>query len=518
MSEEHEEYEDDLPDEMQNTDIEDEIDKFIDSEDSTVEPIDTSQFMLLSYVTAEDALWTKVFPILDPDYFDAENKAVVRFVRDYVTKYKTLPNRLAIKAKTGVLLDTPDDVKETEEFICDEVEKHCQRRAAIDFAIQVSDLTEPGKRNEDLVAKVLEGAKKVEQVTIHRDLGYEIHENMKGELQYAETHDNISTGFRFIDRAFGGGITRPSFNIVSAASGDGKSVFLQNLAINYAEMGMNVIFHSLELIRPLIMKRFAAMLTNTNIDDIYKNIDEIDQQARQLGKTQGHIWLNKASMSGTTPLAIASHYYDLCRETGIKWDAVIVDYVDIMYPDIKDIKLDNIHLKDKYVAEGLNTFFHDNDLIGWSASQQVKGAQDDKDARQSGVAGGGTKVWTLDNLIILKRNVDDMADGRMWAHISKGRSGGARFKIPLNMNDKTLRMRDGNEHDFYEANPWFFKKFHADKKEGPSERVTKDRITAPIANKLELSDDKPVDPQVSRKDLKSGIMKRLEEKRQAGGS
>lgn len=469
--------------------------------------------MLLSYVTADNGLWTKVFPILDPKFFDAENQAVVRFVRDYVTKYKKLPNRLAIKAKTGVLLDSPNDVGEVEDFICDEVEKHCQKRAAIDFAIQISDMTEPGKSHEDLVAKVLEGAKAVEQTTIHRDLGYEIHDNMKSELQYAETHDNISTGFRFIDRAFGGGITQPSFNLVSAASGDGKSVFLQNLAINYAEMGMNVIFHSLELIRPLIMKRFAAMLTGTSIDEVYKNIDEIDQKAKTLGRTQGMIWLNKASMAGTTPLSIASHYHDLCRETDTKWNVVIVDYVDIMYPDIKEIKLDNIHLKDKYVSEGLNTFFHDNDLVGWSASQQVKGAQDDKDARQSGVSGGGTKVWTMDNLLILKRSTDDMADNKIWAHISKGRSGGSRFKIPLSFDDKTLRMRDGSENDFYEANPWYFKKYNADKEQGPTERVTKDRLVGGAVSQVALPSEKPEEPEVSKKDLKSGIMKRLEEKR-----
>ncbi len=516
MSDDYEEFEDDLPDEMQSTDIDEEIDKFIDSEDATVEPIDTGQFMLLSYVTSDDALWTKVFPILDPEYFDAENKAVVRFVRDYVNQYKKLPNRLAIKAKTGVLLDSPDDVGEVEDFICDEVEKHCQKRAAIDFAIKISDMTEPGKRQEDLVAQIIDGARRVEQTTIHKDLGYEIHDNMKSELAVAETHDNISTGFRFIDRAFGGGITRPSFNLVSAASGDGKSVFLQNLAINYVEMGFNVVFHSLELIRPLIMKRFAAMLTNTSIDEVYRNIEEIDQRSRHLGKTQGMLWLNKASMSGTTPLDIGAHYHNLCRETDTKWDVVIVDYLDIMYPDMKDIKLDNIHLKDKYVSEGLNTFFHDNDLIGWSASQQTKGAQDEKDARQSSVSGGGTKVWTMDNLIVLKRTLDDMADGRIWGHISKGRSGGSRFKIPLTFDNKTLRMRDGSEHDFYEANPWYFKKYHENKQEGPTERVTKDRLVGGGVSQVSINSEKPAEPEVSKKDLKSGIMKRLEQKR-AGG-
>ena len=76
MSDDYEEFEDDLPDEMQSTDIDEEIDKFIDSEDATVEPIDTGQFMLLSYVTSDDALWTKVFPILDPEYFDIACKRV----------------------------------------------------------------------------------------------------------------------------------------------------------------------------------------------------------------------------------------------------------------------------------------------------------------------------------------------------------------------------------------------------------------------------------------------------------
>lgn len=143
------------------------------------------------------------------------------------------------------------------------------------------------------------------------------------------------------------------------------------------------------------------------------------------------------------------------------------------------------------MAEDLNSFFHENDLIGWSASQQTKGADDDKNARQSGVSGGAPKVWALDNLFIMKRSEDDMADQKMWMHVGKGRSGGTSLKVPVLFNRDTLRMTDGSESDFYDANPWFFgkKKNEAKAGNGHSDRIKKDPLLGAVADNLPVAEN-----------------------------
>jgi hypothetical protein len=115
----------------------------------------------------------------------------------------------------------------------------------------------------------------------------------------------------------------------------------------------------------------------------------------------------------------------------------------------------NIHLRDKYIAQELNDWMHQEHLIGWSASQQIKGADDEKDARQSAVSGGTYKVNVCDNLIILKQTQEDREDERIWGHLAKARSSkGVNAKIPFRWDLDTLRMSNGDRQLFEEANPF----------------------------------------------------------------
>ena len=371
-----------------------------------------------------------------------------------------------------------------------------------------------GEEKGDLISAIKEAHETITGMTLHRDLGFEVHDSVLEQLEYAETHDNIPTGFKLVDRALGGGTTRPSFNLVSAGSGIGKSVTLQNLSVNYVENGENVLYITLELIPPLVEKRFTAMMTNTHIDQVYRFKQELAVQMHKRGRTEGRLWATKLAMSGTDPVAVESLYHDVCREHKIRYSVVVIDYIDVMTTLRPGVRLDNIHLRDKFIAEDLNDFIHRNDLIGWSASQQTKGAEDDKGAKQGSVAGGQPKISALDNLLIIKRSEDDMADQKMWAHISKGRSGGSMLKVPLTFNRDTLRMGDGTESDFYEANPWFYGKKKGEASNGHSDRIKKDRFLGSVADKIPVAAEKQDDADVSKKHVASTIRERLAQKKE----
>ena len=218
----------------------------------------------------------------------------------------------------------------------------------------------------------------------------------------------------------------------------------------------------------IVIKRYAAMMTDTHIDQVYTHLDTVAHSLHTRGKTDGAMWVVKFPMVGTTMADIQAHRLELQMHTGLHFGAVAIDYIDVMDP-VQKVDKANIHLKDKFVSEEMNDWAHQNNIILWSASQQTKGAQDEKDPRQSGVAGGTPKVSTCDNLIIGKRNEDDIEDERWWAHVAKARSSGAtKAKIPLYWNSQTMRMSDGDRDLFEEANPKLF-----GRKKGVEEKTTK---------------------------------------------
>jgi KaiC/GvpD/RAD55 family RecA-like ATPase len=433
------------------------IDEMDTADLPATEPSDITQHLLLSYLVASPDLWVKCSPIIKAEYFDPQYRPVIKKIQQFMADRGFMPNPKILHVETGIRLDDVTDAHEevVQEWVCDSIEEFCRTTAYQDHLLKAVEVTSVDKSRNALAALMKE-AEAIQQITLVRNLGVEVHTGTVEILSQSEKFDNISTGFKLMDHAFSGGFTRPSFNIVSCASGDGKSIYMQNQLINYIEQGMNCIFYSLELEPAIVLKRFAAMMTNTDIDIIYGHLDTVGHTLRTRGKKDGALWVKKFPMIGTTMSDVAAHYLELQMHSNLHFGAVAIDYVDIMTP-IQQVDHSNIHMKDKFVSEEMNNWAHKINIILWSASQQTKGAQDEKDPRQSGVAGGTPKINTCDNLIIGKRNEDDKEDSRWWAHVAKTRSSGAmNTKIPLHWHPKTMRMSDGDRAIYEENNPRLF--------------------------------------------------------------
>ena len=431
----------------------------VESEEEAFEPSNYSQFMLIEYITSNPELWVMAAPILKAEYFDPENRPTIKFVQKYWNDYSALPSKQVIRGSTGVKLTTPEDAMQSHvvDHIAQQLETFCRSEALHNKLNEAADALAQNNHRlpSEVINSIYKDMEEITRISLSRDLGFEVHDSASKILTKAKDNVGISTGLKLLDKALDGGVTRPSFNIVSGASGDGKSIWLQNMAANYSEMGHNVLFYTLELEPEIIEQRFAAIIGGVDIRTVFGDIGLASRKLKMAGKGKGKIYVKKFPMTGTTMADIASHYNDISLKEGIKFGVVCIDYIDVMYP-IENVDKGNIHLKDKYVSLEMNQFFHQNGIIGWSASQQIKGAQDEKGARQSGVSGGTDKVNTSDNLIILKRTDENRGEQLLWLHIKKARSsGGINAQIPVHWDDPgTLRQSDGDYDLFEEANPF----------------------------------------------------------------
>ena len=86
----------------------------------------------------------------------------------------------------------------------------------------------------------------------------------------------ISTGWKGINPKLYGGLNRGEMTIFAGGSGAGKSLFLQNFAVNWVQAGYNVVYISLELSEQLISMRLDAMVSGFGTKEIMKNIDDVD--------------------------------------------------------------------------------------------------------------------------------------------------------------------------------------------------------------------------------------------------
>jgi hypothetical protein len=157
-------------------------------------------------------------------------------------------------------------------------------------------------------------------------------------------------------------------DISSHNSGAGKSLFLQNLALNWVEKGYNVIYISLELSEDLCGTRLDSMLTGYSTKDIFKNKDDVALKIVMKGKKSGGLQLVQLP-NGINVNDLKAYIKEYQIQNNITVDCVLLDYLDLMNPAKVKISSDNISQKDKHVSEELRNFAMEGDYLFATASQ-----------------------------------------------------------------------------------------------------------------------------------------------------
>lgn len=234
--------------------------------------------------------------------------------------------------------------------------------------------------------------------------------------------------------------------VSSHNSGAGKSLFLQNLAVNWAEAGLNIVYLSLELSEKLCALRIDAMHTNYETRDIMRNIEDVHMRIRaSQQKSHGSLRI-KQLPNGCTANDVRAFIKEYEIYTGRKVDGILIDYLDLMSPMSKKISAENMFVKDKYVAEELRNLAVELQTLCVSASQLNRGSYDEIEFDPSHIAGGISKVNTADNVIGIFTSASMKEAGRYQIQFMKTRSSsGVGSKVDLAFNNKSLRIHDLDE-------------------------------------------------------------------------
>lgn len=236
-------------------------------------------------------------------------------------------------------------------------------------------------------------------------------------------------------------------SVSSHNSGAGKSLFLQNQALNWAEQGLNVIYISLELSESLCAMRLDAMTTGYGTKEILKQIDDVNMRVRAFYKKigKGSIMVKQLA-NGCTANDIRAYLKEYEIQMQRKCDAILVDYLDLCSPTNRRVDPGNLFVKDKYVSEELRNIAVENNLIMVTASQLNRGSHDEIEFDHSHIAGGISKINTADVVIGIFTTISMKEGGRYQVQFMKTRSSsGVGSKVDLKFDIRSLRIRDLEE-------------------------------------------------------------------------
>lgn len=226
----------------------------------------------------------------------------------------------------------------------------------------------------------------------------------------------------------------------------GKSLFLQNLALNWSYMGYDVIYFSLELSENLVAARVDSMVSGYSTKEIFRKIDDVDMRVRmtQKNKKAGDIRIKKLPEAGTSANDLRAYLKEYEIQTGKRPTAVLVDYLDLMYPNNKKINPSDMFIKDKFVSEELRALASEYHLLFATASQLNRGSVEaNGEFDHSHIAGGISKINTADNVFGIYTTPGMKERGEYQLQMLKCRSSSAvGHRIELAFDPSSLVIRD----------------------------------------------------------------------------
>ena len=402
------------------------------------------QEMFLRFLISDPTLFSRCQNIVDPGYFNRKFRPSVELLQNHSTEFNSIPTLDQIQAVGGIeLLPIENITPDHHNWFLREFETFCRHKALEAAIIESTDLLE--KQDYGTVENKIKAAV---QTGLVKDLGLDYFENPKERLEWIKQQAGAtSTGWKGIDQKLYGGMNRGEINIFAAPSGGGKSLFLQNLAVNWVMAGLNVVYISLELSEQLISMRLDAMVSGYGTRDVMKNIDDVDLRVRMKAKGAGNLRV-KQMPSGVNANDVRVFLREYEIECGEKIDCLLVDYLDLMMPISAKISAENLFVKDKYISEELRNLAVERDILHATASQLGRSAVEEVEYDHSHIAGGISKVNTADNVIGIFTSNAMRERGRYQVQFMKTRSSaGVGSKVDLKFNTDTLRIEDLEEGD-----------------------------------------------------------------------
>jgi archaellum biogenesis ATPase FlaH len=402
------------------------------------------QEMFLRFLISDPSLFSRCQNIVEPEFFNRKFRPSVELLQNHSTEFNSIPTLVQIQAVGGIdLLPIENITPDHHNWFLREFETFCRHKALEAAIIESTDLLE----NQDY-GTVEEKIKKAVQTGLVKDLGLDYFENPKERLEWIKQQAGAtSSGWKGVDQKLYGGMNRGEINIFAAPSGGGKSLFLQNLAVNWVLAGLNCVYISLELSEQLISMRLDAMVSGYGTRDVMKNIDDVDLRVRMKAKGAGKLRVKQMpSGINTNDIRVFLREYEI--ECGEKVDCLLVDYLDLMMPISAKISAENLFVKDKYISEELRNLAVERDILHATASQLGRSAVEEVEYDHSHIAGGISKVNTADNVIGIFSSNAMRERGRYQIQFMKTRSSaGVGSKVDLKFDTDTLRIEDLEEGD-----------------------------------------------------------------------
>jgi replicative DNA helicase len=386
--------------------------------------------------------------INENEFENPAHKWIITETQKYYQKYHTnpTPEYLSIELKkldNEVLkISIAEQLKEALKAVNDDrdyVEKEystfCKNQQLKTALMSSVDLLSKG--NYDDIRSIIDSALKAGE---DKTVGHEYEKDVETRYRLEERRA-VPTNWAHVNELLMGGLGAGDLGMILGGPGGGKSWFLVNIGSAAIKMGYNVLHYTLELSQDYVGKRYDAVLTGIEFQQIHNHRDSIE---KAIDEIKGKLIIKEFPMGKTTPSTIEAHIQK-CVTLGTVPDLVIIDYVDLLRSRNKSSErkdeIDDVYTSIKGLARQINTPI-------WTVSQVNRMGSKDDIIEADKIAGSYDKIMIADFAMSLSRKRVDKLNGTGRIHVIKNRFGsdGMTYSAKINTANGHIDI-DTNELD-----------------------------------------------------------------------
>ena len=276
--------------------------------------------------------------------------------------------------------------------------------------------------------------------------------------EHIQDHSQIKvkTGWESLDHVLGGGWDISTFNCIMGETNSGKSLWMQNFAVNSANMGYNVLYITLEMSVKKTLKRLGSMRLRVPIDKyddlsndtefMKKRIDNLHKQGNNsdLFTSKSGKIITKFYPAGTATIQDFDVLLKKIKERkGLDINMVVVDYITLMAP-VRGLGIEsNLYLKGKHLAEGLRAIAAKYELTLVTGMQIAKDAWNSTDITLDKIPESKAIAETADTFFAIIRTEEMKRQNIYRLKMLKQRDGDfSKSQIKFDLNPKYLTIEN----------------------------------------------------------------------------
>jgi|GEM_PF-557753 len=326
---------------------------------------------------------------LKPELFHRpETKAAIFPIVDFFNEHNEIPSITEIKVRLKESTERELFAKLLKEFtaidktfnlkeLLTNTEQFLKERSLVAFLSKTAtQLAKEGSVDYTAAYAELETAVTMSLID---DVGLEYFKDFEKHLDYLDRKESrLKTGWNWLDEKLGGGLLEEgrALYIFCGTTNVGKSIFLGNIANNIVAQGKCAVIISLEMPEQIYAKRISAQLSRIPINTLAEKKEELRDWMNEY--TSNHmdskLFIKEFPPSSISANHIRAYLTKLVRK-GIKIDAIILDYLNLMIP-CRGSGDGNSYEKIKKIAEEVRALSYVFNAPVISATQLNRSAYD----------------------------------------------------------------------------------------------------------------------------------------------